>query len=278
MLSKTRLAPDVVNRSTWSDPDSVSAFATAQGWIDGSERCIVSRLLAEWTAPDVLDIGVGGGRTVPLLSDSAGRYVGIDFIPELVDAARLRFPRVDLRVGDARDLQFPDASFDLVVFSINGLDAIDHSDRGVALSEIRRVLRPQGTLVFSTHNAEGPGPHDRPWHLPPMTVRQPRSSARSLINRASHARTSLRNYRRLHGHGPSGPGWQVETSGAHDFGIVVHYVSIDRLRSELREAGFAGRIDVLDDRRGIPVDRRRLGRCWYFNVRADVGGTIDLRR
>lgn len=271
-MSGTASEPDAINRAVWAQGSVVERFASAGGWIDQSERTILSRLRAELSAPDVLDIGVGGGRTVPLLSEVAGTYVGIDFVEELVAAATRRFPGIDLRDGDARDLDFPDASFDLVVFSINGLDAIGHEDRAVALREIRRVLRPTGSLVFSTHNVDGPGPSDRPWRLPPMTIRQPRSSARALLNRATHARPSVQNYRRLHGRGVRGSGWCVETSGAHDFGIVVHYVSRTRLEQELRDAGFWGRIDVLDDRLGQPVDGADMDRCWYFNVRADVGG------
>lgn len=267
--------PDAINRAVWAQGSVVERLASAGGWIDQSERTILSRLRAELRSPDVLDIGVGGGRTVPLLSDVAGTYVGIDFVEELVAAAKRRFPGIDLRDGDARDLDFADGSFDLVVFSINGLDAIGHDDRATALAEIRRVLRPTGSLVFSTHNIDGPGPGDRPWRLPPMTVRQPRSSAKALLNRATHAKPSVQNYRRLHGHGNRGPGWCVETSGAHDFGIMVHYVARSQLERELRDAGFRGRIDVLDDRMGQPVDRADVGRCWYFNVRADVGGSSD---
>lgn len=263
---------DDLNRSVWSDPDSVAHYASAGGWIDASERSILSRLLSELTAPDVLDIGVGGGRTVPLFSGAAGSYVGIDYVPEVVSAAKDRFSGIDLRDGDARDLEFPDSSFDLVLFSINGIDAIEHDDRAKALKEIRRVLRPTGTFVFSTHNVDGPGPKDRPWHLPPMTLRQPRSSAKSLVSRFTHARHSWKNYRRLHSTGGSGPGWRMETTGAHDFGIVVHYVSRDRLTEELAEAGFNGRLDVFEDRRGVPIDQASLDKCWYFNVRADVGG------
>ena len=274
-MSGSQAAPDDINRAVWAQGSVVERFASAGGWIDQSERCILSRLRAELTAPDVLDIGVGGGRTVPLLSDVAGTYVGIDFVSELVEAASRRFPGIDLRDGDARHLEFADASFDLVVFSINGLDAIDHDDRAIALAEIRRVLRPTGSLVFSTHNVDGPGPSDRPWRLPPMTIRQPRSSAKALVSRATHARPAVQNYRRLHGQGSSGSDWCVETSGAHDFAIMVHYVSRTRLEQELRDAGFWGRIDVLDDRLGQPVEGSNVGRCWYFNVRADVGGPFD---
>ena len=56
--------------------------------------------------------------------------------------------------ADAADLtQFDDHSFDVVMFSYNGLDYLaPASQRSRALTEIRRVLRPDGTYIMSTHN------------------------------------------------------------------------------------------------------------------------------
>ena len=262
------LTPEPVNQAVWSEAIEVARFARARGWIDPSERRLIEGIALERPRADILDIGVGGGRTVPLLAPRALSYVGIDFVPALVEAARTRFPTTDIRVGDARKLEFADEQFDLVFFSINGLDSIGHGDRAKALAEIRRVLRPDGEFVFSTHNYDGPGRADRPWRLPPMTVRQPRSSARALIRRVVHERRSLANFRALHGVGESGQGWAVETSGAHEFGILVHYISHTLLADELRSAGFEGPVEIWDDRAGVSVEPSTASRCWYFNVSA----------
>lgn len=260
---------DHTNRLVWSTHDEVARFAAAEGWIDRSEQALIQRVMTENADLEVLDIGVGGGRTVPLLGPLAARYVAIDFVPELVAATMHRFPNVDIRVGDARELEFPDASFDLVVFSINGLDAISHFDRSRALHEIRRVLRPTGMFVFSTHNSEGPGPRERPWSLPPMSFLQPRSSARTLLRRVTRFPVSLRNYRKLKPMSDNGPQWQVTLSGAHDFGLVVHYTTAAGLEQELREAGFTGDVELWDDRAGLPASAARpQRRWWYFNVLA----------
>lgn len=257
------------NRKVWAEVRQVARFKSADGWIDPSERALLQRITTEYAGGAVLDIGVGGGRTVPLLAPGAARYVGIDFVPELITAARQRFPDVDLRVGDARHLEFPDASFDVAVFSINGLDAVSHADRADALREIRRVLRPGGAFVFSTHNSDGPGPLERPWGLPPLTVRQPRSSARALLRRATRFQTSMKNYRAAVAKRDLGPNWIVTASGAHDFGLVVHYTTASALQAELRESGFNGQIELWDDREGKPVGvARPQRRWWYFNVLA----------
>jgi ubiquinone/menaquinone biosynthesis C-methylase UbiE len=264
-----RSGPESTNRKAWTDVGQIARFASAEGWIDRSEHALLERVTTEYAGGDVLDVGVGGGRTVPLLAARAGRYVAVDFVPELVAAARQRFPDADIRVGDARELDFPNESFDLVVFSINGLDAISHGDRAVALREIRRVLRPSGAFVFSTHNLDGPGPRERPWSIPPVSVRQPRSSARTVIRRIAKFRASMANYRKSVALNERGPDWMVTASGAHDFGLVVHYTTAAAAQAELRDAGFAGPIELWDDRAGLPAaDARPQRRWWYYNILA----------
>jgi SAM-dependent methyltransferase len=103
---------------------------------------------------DLLDIGVGGGRTSRLMLDLARTYKGVDYSPQMIDACRRRFPdhAARFKEADARNLTFAeDDSFDVVLFSFNGIDYIPHEGRLRALAEIRRVLRPDGLFLFSTH-------------------------------------------------------------------------------------------------------------------------------
>jgi ubiquinone/menaquinone biosynthesis C-methylase UbiE len=56
-------------------------------------------------------------------------------------------------VGDACDLSFKSNEFDAVVFSFNGIDCLyPYEKRIQALSEFRRILKPGGFFVFSSHN------------------------------------------------------------------------------------------------------------------------------
>jgi len=259
---------DEVNYSVWSGRQGVARYGAAKGWIDSSEGMILPKLVSEYAGGAVLDLGVGGGRTIGLASRAAGAFVAIDYVPELVQVARQRFPGVDIRVGDARRLDFAPESFDLVLFSINGIDAVSHTDRGAVLREVRRVLLPGGTFYFSTHNRSGPGPRERPWGPPPVTMRHPRSSVLSLLRRVWRFPVNVANYRRLRTLTELGPGWRVTTSGAHDFGIVIHYTTAAAAVAELREAGFAGPIRLWDDVYGTELsgDDPRLDGCWYFHV------------
>jgi len=144
------------NLEKYNDPTVVAAYA-AMGDLQPCEKVLFDRHLIPGMA--ILDIGVGGGRTTPYLSQVAGRYVGVDYSIAMVDACRERFPNVEFRHCDATDMsQFSDGEFDAVVFSFNGIDSI-RTDNGRAqcLREIARVQKSSGKFVFSSHNAKALG-------------------------------------------------------------------------------------------------------------------------
>jgi ubiquinone/menaquinone biosynthesis C-methylase UbiE len=124
--------------------------------IHPAEAAILERLGQELSGARMLDIGVGAGRTTLHFAPAVREYVGVDYAPGMVAACRERFkdtPNVRFEVVDARDMAaFADASFDFVLFSYMGIDAVGHEDRARILTEVRRVLRPGGRFVFSAHN------------------------------------------------------------------------------------------------------------------------------
>ena len=114
--------------------------------IDGSQR--------------VLDVGCGiGGPSRYLASKFGCQVTGLDLTAEFVALAGMLAQRTRLadkvtyRQGNALDLPFPDASFD-VVWSQNA--AMNIADRDRLYGEMRRVLRPGGRLAFQDV-AAGPG-------------------------------------------------------------------------------------------------------------------------
>jgi len=128
------------------------------------------RRLVEEAGGEVLEIGAGTGKNLPLYG-AAERVVALDPDPAMraraLDAAREARVPVEVVEGDAMALPFPDASFDTVVFS---LVLCTVPDLGRALAEARRVLRPGGTLRFYEH-VRAADPHlarwqdrlERPW-------------------------------------------------------------------------------------------------------------------
>lgn len=96
---------------------------------------------------DVLEIGVGLGADHQRFADAGARLYGIDLTERAIAHTRQRLALFgltsDLQAGDAENLPFPDASFD-VVYSWG---VIHHSpDTPRAAAEILRVLRPGGRL------------------------------------------------------------------------------------------------------------------------------------
>src|SRR6478672_9186549 len=117
----------------------------------------------------VLDVGCGiGGPSRYLASKFGCQVTGLDLTPEFVALAGMLAQRTRLadkvtyRQGNALDLPFPDASFD-VVWSQNA--AMNIADRDRLYGEMHRVLAPAGRLAFQDV-AAGPGgdPHyPTPW-------------------------------------------------------------------------------------------------------------------
>ena len=79
------------------------------------------------------------------MPDAEGRRraaTGIDPTQSLLEVARKRDPSGDYRPGRAEQLDFDDASFDLVVSYVT---LVDIADFRTAIREMARVLRPGGS-------------------------------------------------------------------------------------------------------------------------------------
>lgn len=147
----------------WEDhygsTDVVRHYAR-QSRLQRPEQAIFETLIGQEVlhASELLDLGVGGGRTTAVLGSRCRRYVGADYALAMVQACRERFADQILQHGlqfdqvDARAMPYADASFDIVLFSFNGIDLVGAEARATALAECRRVLRPGGHLVYSSHN------------------------------------------------------------------------------------------------------------------------------
>lgn len=97
-----------------------------------------------------LDVGCGEGRFCRLLRPLGIATVGIDPTAALIEEAGRRDPDGDYRIGAAEQLDFADASFDLVV---SYLSLIDIPDIASAIAEMARVLKPGGTLLIANLNS-----------------------------------------------------------------------------------------------------------------------------
>jgi ubiquinone/menaquinone biosynthesis C-methylase UbiE len=102
----------------------------------------------------VLDIGCGPGYLARMLAEAVGpkgSVVGIDAAPEMIDYAKSKartLAHCRFEAGAAESLAFPDASFEVVTSSLM-MHHLPNDLQLQAVREMRRVLRPGGTLVLA---------------------------------------------------------------------------------------------------------------------------------
>jgi SAM-dependent methyltransferase len=99
----------------------------------------------------LLDVACGTGVVAVTAARRGATVTGLDLTPELIERARENSAIVGLNVawheGDAEALPFPDDAFDVVTSQFGHMFAPRPE---VVVAEMLRVLRPGGTLAFST--------------------------------------------------------------------------------------------------------------------------------
>lgn len=127
----------------------IHSFFRDQAW-----RRVAVRMAEVKPTDEVLDVACGTGDLTRAFADAkARRVVGLDFTEPMLEIARSRRlgPKnssqrtIEYVQGDALDLPYVDASFDIlsIAFGIRNV-----ADSEGALREFRRVLRPGGRLII----------------------------------------------------------------------------------------------------------------------------------
>lgn len=130
-------APEVEDQSAWN-----SLY----------ERPAMIAMLPDVRGKRVLDVGCGTGPISAWVGSHGAEVIGFDLSPSMIRLAEKRkIPNATFRVADLSDpLDFlEDRSFDVAVASL----AFHYlRDWRAPLRELRRVLRPDGLLLMSTHH------------------------------------------------------------------------------------------------------------------------------
>lgn len=96
----------------------------------------------------VAEIGCGGGYFLSRFLDyGAAQAAGIDLMETRIAIARARDPRLELVVGDAAQLPWPDGAFDLVTQFTCLSSVLDRGLRRRIAAEMWRVTSPGGAIV-----------------------------------------------------------------------------------------------------------------------------------
>jgi SAM-dependent methyltransferase len=104
----------------------------------------------------VLDVATGNGNAALAAGRRFSEVIGIDYVPALLEQARQRAAAEGLEVafaeGDAEDIPFPDASFDVVMSTLGSMFSPDQEK---AASELLRVVRPGGKIGLANWTPDG---------------------------------------------------------------------------------------------------------------------------
>jgi demethylmenaquinone methyltransferase/2-methoxy-6-polyprenyl-1,4-benzoquinol methylase len=122
--------------------NTVLSGGTDAGW----RRCAARETRLQ-TRGSALDVACGSGKLTAELArmtGSGGRVVGLDFSPQMLEIARREHPGIEFIEGDALNLPFDEASFDVstIAFGLRNL-----ADPVLGLREMLRVIKPAGHAV-----------------------------------------------------------------------------------------------------------------------------------
>jgi phosphatidylethanolamine/phosphatidyl-N-methylethanolamine N-methyltransferase len=121
-------------------------------WALGPGRRLAVGLLPVKAGDRVLEVGVGTGLSLPLYPDNC-HLTGIDISEAMLGQARERADFLgrhdaDLRLMDARELAFPDDSFDHVLAPYV-ISVVSEPEK--VMAEVKRVCKPGGTVIVVNH-------------------------------------------------------------------------------------------------------------------------------
>ena len=143
---------------SWKDYESAE-FYISDTELQAPEKSIFDHLEKDLASMNMLDIGVGAGRTTLHFAKLVESYVGIDYSEKMIEHCKKAYAdysdNTSFALCDVSAMEmFEDNSFDFILFSYNGLDYLSHSDRLIALNEIKRVAKPGAFFCFSSHNLQ----------------------------------------------------------------------------------------------------------------------------
>jgi ubiquinone/menaquinone biosynthesis C-methylase UbiE len=138
-------------RESWMAGD----FGVIARYAEPAEQEFVNRLKLK-SGTRVLDVACGTGNTAIPAAQAGAKVMGVDIASNLIAQARERAREVgadaEFREGDAEQLAFPDACFDVVI-SVFGAMFAPRPERVAA--ELLRVCRPGGTIAMGNWTPTG---------------------------------------------------------------------------------------------------------------------------
>jgi len=165
MASSVAVTEDAImnehkNRVTSRFGESAADYATSEVHAQGESLGVLLELTRPRNEWQMLDVGTGAGHTAIAFAPHVSSVIASDLTPGMLKqaealAAARGITNVTTQLADAEALPFEDASFDFVTCRM----AFHHFQQPEsALSEMARVLKPNGALGFTDNYTVGDAP------------------------------------------------------------------------------------------------------------------------
>ncbi len=128
---------------------------------------------------NLLEVGCGEGRGIPVLQDHCDQYTGLDKIQEVIDSLKKTYPEHSFLQSNIPPITgLPDNAFDAIVT----FQVIEHirDDRSF-LRELYRLLKPGGVALVTTPNIKKTLSRN-PWHIREYTPDQLEGLAKEVFD------------------------------------------------------------------------------------------------
>ncbi len=137
-----------------SNADEIWGWASPAGQLRAERRANYFVNLGKINSQSkVLEIGCGTAIfTEKIYNKTKAKITAIDISEDLLNQAKKKLPEVIFKIDDAMNLSFEDNYFDLVY----GSSILHHLDFEKSLSEIFRVLKHGGIVIFAEPNMINP--------------------------------------------------------------------------------------------------------------------------
>ncbi len=134
-------------------PAYFDAFDKARGKIEPPAFANDFYEFEKFRGKKVLDVGCGNGWVLRHYARAGADVTGVDITEAGIQLCRTRFKNENLKgnfvVGNAEELPFPDNTFD----AVSCMGVVHHTaNPQKAVSEIYRVLKPGGRLIFMLYH------------------------------------------------------------------------------------------------------------------------------
>ncbi len=171
-------------RDYWTKQAQQHGVSPVASWSDQPVIDMEIREIAKYldAGDRVLDVGCANGySTVQYAALKPCHLRGLDYIPEMIDQARLRVSAleialqgtVEFAVGDITALAEPSASYDKIIVTRVLINLQNEKRQLIALQECARSLRPGGLLLLSEATRQGWSQLNsfrQEWGLPPIPM------------------------------------------------------------------------------------------------------------